>query len=118
MSNPPPQALELPENKELKQRLTDTVAKVHGRGNGGSSNGGSAVGGLLTGLGSLIGIGSGKTNGTSGPAASSANGSSPAALLAECRRLAMQVVVPRQIRDQLEAAMRTAGKSGLGTRGH
>ncbi|GIL92123.1 hypothetical protein Vretimale_14920 [Volvox reticuliferus] len=98
------QALELPENKQLKQELADTVSRISGRSSSSSASSGGVVSGLLTGLGSLVGL-SGSSNGNSpGNAAQS-----PAVLLAECRRLAMKVVVPRQVRDELEKAMRAAG---------
>ncbi|GLC33353.1 hypothetical protein PLESTB_000342400 [Pleodorina starrii] len=100
------QALELPENKHIKQALKETVGRISGRGGSGG-----AVGGLLTGLGSLVGLG-GKASGDASSSSgghSSHPGRSPAELLAECRRLAMQVVVPRQVRGELESAMRAAG---------
>ncbi|GIL61955.1 hypothetical protein Vafri_16315 [Volvox africanus] len=97
------QALELPENKQLKQALSDTVSRISVRAASSSSSPSSVVTGLLTGLGSLVGLsGNGQGN-------TAHTNHSPAELLAECRRLAMQVVVPRQVRDELEKAMRAAG---------
>ncbi len=80
--------LDLPENKAIKSQLSDLVSQVQRHGKAGGEHGGS----------------SGNGNG-SGPS----HHRSPAELLAECRRLAMQVAVPRNVRDELEKAMREAG---------
>lgn len=76
----PPQALELKENQDIKTKLKKHVDEVHKHSKHHADHTTS--------------------NGT---------GPSPAALLAECRKLAMQVVVPKQIRDDLAQAMKGAG---------
>ncbi|PNW80482.1 hypothetical protein CHLRE_07g319300v5 [Chlamydomonas reinhardtii] len=74
------QALELKENQDIKTKLKKHVDEVHKHSKHHADHTTS--------------------NGT---------GPSPAALLAECRKLAMQVVVPKQIRDDLAQAMKGAG---------
>ncbi|EFJ44707.1 hypothetical protein VOLCADRAFT_118653, partial [Volvox carteri f. nagariensis] len=101
------QVLELPENKQLKQALAGIVARISGRQSSAASGN---VGGLLSGLGSLVGLGAGaKADAAPHSSPSRGAGQSPAELLAQCRVLAMQVTVPRQVRDELEKAMRAAG---------
>ncbi len=77
-----PQALEAPENREVKRRLAEAVAAVRGKPSG--SNGNGNGGGLFAGLGNLLG-GNGNGNGNGEHA------HSPATALADCRHWAMQV---------------------------
>ncbi|GFR47292.1 hypothetical protein Agub_g8979 [Astrephomene gubernaculifera] len=103
------QILELPENQDIKRRLADRVARIAGRTPASSSSSSSGVvGGLLSGLGSLVGRSSSSSSATQQQQQSPA-APSHAELLAECRQLAMQVQVPRHVREELEGAMRAAG---------
>lgn len=110
----PIQVLDLPENNAIKSQLADLVSQVQrhkaaGGDHGGSSGNGTG-GGVLGSISSLVGGERKDGSGSNGDG--SGHGShqrSPAELLAECRKLAMQVAVPRNVRDDLEKAMREAG---------
>ena len=95
------QVLELPENRAIKQGLSDAVGRLTGKAPSSSGLLGKVAG--LFGSGSTTGGGA-SSNGTGG-----ADHVSPAQVLLECRTLAMKVVVSKPLRDDLAAAMKTAG---------
>jgi len=92
------QVLDMPENKQIKSRLNDLVGKLVSQK---PASGGAK---LLSAVSSMWSM-------DQNDMARAHHGAhvSAAEVLGECRKLAMQVQVPRAVRDDLEAAMRTAG---------
>ncbi|MEW5309696.1 MAG: hypothetical protein WDW38_001561 [Sanguina aurantia] len=91
------QALEEASNAHIKQGLRDLVsrltAKPHAEGGDAHSSGG----------------GSGGVGGGGGGGSGGAGHESAASILAECRKLAMGVTVPANVRGDLTAMMKAAG---------